>query len=88
METSLLPHYVLDDTLDNDTPNGDNGINNNDNYENYINDNNGNNDRNDHDNDKNHDNDNGDQKIMTFQAMDFGEHFVCEKLNFAKVHRS
>ena len=27
VEASLLPDYILDDTLDNDTPNGDIGIN-------------------------------------------------------------
>ena len=40
VETSLFPDYILDDTLDNDTPNGDIGINSN----------NENNDRNHHNN--------------------------------------
>ena len=40
VETSLFPDYILDDTLDNDTPNGDTGINSN----------NENNDRNHHNN--------------------------------------
>ena len=35
VETNLFPDYILDDTLDNDTPNGDIGINDN-NYELYI----------------------------------------------------
>ena len=70
VETSLFPDYILDDTLHNNTPNGDNGINDNDD-ENYINDNNGNidcdhhNDYNDDDdNDNNYDNDNGGQTVM------------------------
>ena len=41
-KVSLFPDYILDDTLDNDTPNGDNDINDNDD-ENYINDYNWNN---------------------------------------------
>ena len=41
LETSLLQDYILDDTWDNDTPNGVNGINvNDDDDENYINNNN------------------------------------------------
>ena len=75
---------TLDDTLDNETPNGD-CINDNYDDENYINDNNGNNDHNHHndynddDNDNSFDNDNGDQTIVIFQAMYFGELFACEK---------
>ena len=99
METSLFQDYILDGTLDNDTPNRDNGINDNydddDDYENYINDNNGNNDCNHHndynddDNDNNYDNDNDDQTIMIFQAIYFKEPFLLvKKLNFVKVHRS
>ena len=77
-------------------PNGDNGINDNyDDYddENYINNKNGNNDHNHHnnyndDNDNNYDNDNGNQTIMIFQAIHFGEPLLVKKLNFVKVHRS
>ena len=29
METSLFPDYILDNTLNNDTPDGDNGFNDN-----------------------------------------------------------
>ena len=84
VETSLFQDYILDDTLDNETPNGD-YINDNydDDYddENYINDNNGNNDRNHHndynddDNDNNFDNDNGDQTIVIFQGNPFWRTF-------------
>ena len=80
VETNLFQDYILDDTLDDETPNGD-FINDNyvDDYddENYINDNNGNNDRNNHndynddDNDNNFDNDNCDQAIVIFQAIHF-----------------
>ena len=42
------------------------------------------NDHNDIDNDNNYDNDNGDQKMMIFQAMHFGEFFVCEKTEFCE----
>ena len=45
MEPSLLPDYILDDTLDNNTPDGDNFINDN-NDENYNHDDNENNDGN------------------------------------------
>ena len=93
VETSLFQDYILDDTLDNETPNGD-YINDNydDDYdnENYVNDNNGNNDRNHHndhnddDNDNNFDNDNGDQTILIFQAIHFGEPFACEKTEFCE----
>ena len=65
VETSSFPDYILDETLDNDTPNGDNCINDNDDHdENCIYDNNENNDRNqyndhtDDDNDNNYDNNN------------------------------
>ena len=85
METSLFQNYILDDTLDNKTPNGG-YINDNydDNYddENYINDNNGNNDRNHHsdynndDNDNNFDNDNGDQTTVMFQAIQLTSNFT------------
>ena len=57
---------------------------------NYYHGNNENNDRNHHnnhnnDNDDNYDNDNGDQAIMIlFQAMHFGEPFVCEKAEFCE----
>ena len=93
METSLFQDYVLDDTLDNETPNGDYIS---DNYygdyddENYINDNNGNNDcnhnndYNDADNGNNFDNDNGDQTIVIFQAIHSGELFACENTEFCK----
>ena len=96
METSLFQDYILDNTLDDETPNGD-YINDNyddDDDENCINDNNGNNDRNHHndynddDNDNNFDNDNGDQTIVIFQVIHFGELFACEKTEFVKVHRS
>ena len=52
--------------------------------------NNGSNDCNHHNNhnyDVNHnnyDNDNGDQTVMIFQAMHFGEPFVCEKVEFCE----
>ena len=56
---------------------------------NYNHGNNDNNDRNHHnnhnndnDNDNNYDNDYGDQTIMKFQAIYFGEPFVCEKAEF------
>ena len=81
VETSLFRDYIVDDTLDKDTPNDDNGINGNNDDENYNYDNNGNNyynshnDHNDDDNDSNSDNDNGDQTIMIFQTMHFGEYF-------------
>ena len=39
---------------------------------------------NDYDNDNNFDNDNGDQTMMIFQAMRFGEPFVCEKTKFCE----
>ena len=95
VETSLSQDYILDDTLDNNTPNGDCGINDNyddDDYddESYINDNNGNNNHNHHndynndDNDSNYDNDNGDQTIMIVQAIHFGEAFACEKNEFCE----
>ena len=67
VKTNLYQDYILDDTLDNETPNGD-YINDNyddDDYdENYINDNNGNDDRNQHNdegNNNNFENDIGDQ---------------------------
>ena len=91
VETSSFRDYILDDTLDNDTPNDDNGINNDSDNGNYNHDSNGNNDcncHNDHndddDNDNNYDNDNGDQTIMIFEAMDFGESFVCKKAEFCE----
>ena len=92
METSLCRDYILDDTLDKDTPNDDNCINGINDDENCNYDNNGNNvcnchnDHNDYDNDNNYDNDNGDQMIMTFQAMHFGESFFffCEKAEFCE----
>ena len=34
--------------------------------------------------DNNYDNDNGYQTVMIFQAMHFGEPFVCEKTGFCK----
>ena len=71
VDTSLFPDYILDDTLDNDTPNGCNGISDNidekhdhDNIENNnVNLYNNNCD----DNDSNFDNVNGDQTIMMFR---------------------
>ena len=90
VETSSFGDYILDDTLDNDTPNDDNGINNDSNNGNYNHGSNGNNDcnrhndHNDDDNDNNYDNDNGDQAIMIFEALDFGESFVCEKAEFCE----
>ena len=89
VETDLLPDYILDYSLDNDTPNGDNGINDNDDCECYNNDNNGNNDLNHHNdhnddnNDNNHDKDNGDHTIIILENLSF-----VKKLNFVKVHRS
>ena len=63
----MFPDYVLDDTLNVYTPDGDNGINNNDD-ENY------------NYNDLN-DNDDG-QTIMISQTMDFVEPFIFEKGEF------
>ena len=93
VETGLFQDHILDDTLDNKTSNGD-YINDNydDDYydENYINDSNGNNDRNHHnaynddDNDNNFDNDNGDQTVVIFLAIHFGEPFACEKTKFCE----
>ena len=74
VETSLFREYILDDTLDKDTPNDDNGINGINDNENYNYDSNKNNDcnrHNDDDNDNNYDNDNGNQTIVIFQAMHF-----------------
>ena len=89
MKTSLFPDYVLDDTLDVDTPNGDNGINDNNDDENCNYDKNENNDsnhlndnNNDDDNNNNYDNDNDDQTIMIFQTLHFVEPFICEKADF------
>ena len=82
--------YILDDTLDKDTLNDDNGTNGINDDENCNYDNNGDNDcnfhndHNDYDNDNNYDNDNGDQMIMIFQAMHFGESFFCEKPGFCE----
>ena len=91
VETSLCRDYILDDTLDKDTPNDDNGINGINDDETYNYDNNGNNDcnchndHNDYDNDNNYDNDNGDQMIMIFQAMHFGKSFFFrEKAEFCE----
>ena len=96
VETSFFQYYILDDTLDNETPN-DNYIN--DNYEDdyddeiYVNDNNNNNNNNDrnHYNDYNHDdndnkfdNDNLDQTVVIFQAIHFGELFAFEKTEFCE----
>ena len=93
VETILFQDYILDDTFDNKTPNGD-YINDNydDDYddENYVNDNNGNNDCNHHndynddDNDNIFDNDNGNQTIVIFQAIRFGELFACENTEFCE----
>ena len=93
VETSLFQDYILGDTSDNETPNGD-YINDNydDDYddESYITDNNGNNDYNHHsnynhdDNDNNFDNDNGDQTMMIFQVIHFGKLFACEKTGFCE----
>ena len=89
VETSSLRDYILDGTVDNDTPNDDNGINNDSDNGNHNHDSNGNdcnrhNDHNDDDNDNNYDNNNGDQTIMKFEAMNFGESFVCEKAEFCE----
>ena len=89
MGTSLFADYILDDTLDNVTPNGNNGINDNDDDEIHINHNYGNNDfidHNDHndDNDNNYGNNNGGQTTMILQAMHFGEPFVCENVGFCE----
>ena len=90
VETSLFQDYILDDTLDNDTPNDDNFINNESDNGHYNHDSNGNNDcnrhndHNDDDNDNNYDNDSGDQTIMIFEAVGFGESFVCEKAEFCE----
>ena len=84
VETSLFQDYILDDALDNETPNGDyindDYIDDYD-YENHINGSNGNNDHNHHnnynhdDNDNNFDNDNGDQTIVIFQGNPFWRTF-------------
>ena len=83
-ETSLFPDYILDDTLDYDTRNGDDSKNDNDDNENYISDNNGNNDRNDHldhnDEGKDNNDDNDNQIITILQATHFGEPFSYEKV--------
>ena len=42
------------------------------------------NNHNDDDNNNNYDDDNGDQTITIFQAMLFGEPFVCEKAEFCE----
>ena len=84
VETSLCRDYILDDTLDKDTPNDDNGINGINDDENYNYDNNGNNDCNCHNGHNDYDNDNGDQ-MMIFQAMHFGESFFCEKAECAQI---
>ena len=92
MKTSLFPDYVLDDTLDHDSADGDNGINDNNDDENYNYDNRENNDGNDfndnnNNNDNNYDNDNDDQTTMIFQTMHFVEAFICEKAEcFAFTH--
>ena len=84
VETSSFRDYILDDTLD-DTPNADNGVNNDSDNGNYNHDDcNRHNDHNDDDNDNNYDNDNGDQTIMIFEAMDFGESFACKKAEFCE----
>ena len=76
--------------LNNDTPNGDIGIHDNNDDESYNHDNNGNNnlnhhnDHNDDDNDNNYDNDNGGHAVIIFQAMNFGEPFLCEKAEFCE----
>ena len=63
VEPSFFPYYILDDTLDNDNPDGDNSINDNNDDENYNQDNNENNDD---DNDSNYDSDNGDKIMIIF----------------------
>ena len=86
----MFKDYILDGTLDNDTPNDDIDINDNSDDENYNHNNNGNNNcnrHNDHNydnNDNNYDNGNGYQAIMIFEAMDIGESFVCEKAKFSE----
>ena len=85
MKASFIQDFVLDGTLDDDTPDGDNGINDNNDDEIYNYDNNENNysnhlnDNNNDDNDNNYDNDNDDQTTMIFQTMHFVEPFICEK---------
>ena len=77
METILFPDYVLDDTLDDYTPDDDNGIsdNNDDENYNYYNIENNSvdqlNDNNDDDNDNSYDKDNDGQTMMMFQTMHF-----------------
>ena len=56
METILFPDYVLDDTLDDYTPDDDNGISDN---------------NDDDDNDNNYDKDNDGKTMMMFQTMHF-----------------
>ena len=90
MKTSLLPGYVLDYTLDDDTADGDNCINDSNDDENCNYDNNENNNsnhlvitnNNNDNNDSNHDNNNDDQAIMIFQTMYFVEPFICKKADF------
>ena len=92
MKTNLFPDYVLDDALDDNSPDGDNGISDSNDDENCNYDNNKNNDSNNHndnkhdDNDNNYDNDNDDQTIMIFQTMHFVELFICEKADFFGIY--
>ena len=86
VEPTLFPYYILKDILDDDTTDGVNGIIDNNVTENYDhddtnknNDGNNHNDNNDDDNDSNYDTDNGDLTIIIFDAIHFGETYICEK---------
>lgn len=90
MEPTLFPYYILNDILDDDTTDGVNGIIDNNVTENYDhddtnknNDGNNHNDNNDDGNDGNYDNDNGDLTIMIFQAIHFGETYICQTSEFS-----
>ena len=86
VKTNLFPDYILDDILDDDTPDCHNTVNDNDdenyNYNskensdgNYLNVNN------DDDYESKYDNGNDDQTIMISQTM----HYVAEFLVFAHI---
>ena len=85
----MFLYYILDDILDDDTTDNDNGIIDKNDAENYDHDNSKNNDGNNHndnnddDNDGNYDNDNGDLTIMIFQAIHFGETYICQTSEFS-----
>ena len=89
VEPTFFPYYILNDILDDDTTDGVNGIIDNNDTENYDHDTNKNNDGNNHndnnddDNDSNYDTDNGDLTIIIFDAIHFGETYICETPEFS-----